>query len=445
MKTKQREKGLKYATREGVFATLMVSLCNNFLSPFALALGATNVVIGLLSSVPSIFWTSAQIPAARLAEVVRDRKLLVFLTSLISRLFWLPILLLPFLSLSPLPVLIVLVTLSTSIGSLAGPAWASIMGHLVPGDKRGSYFSRRNYLCTAAGMIATFSAGWFLDLFSKGDFTGFVTIFSLGLLFGVLSSLSFHRIPRLKFEPVDEVNVFRDFRRISRNHKFRTFLKIYFLFQFGLMVAGPFFVVQLLENLKASYLWLSLLSVTTGLSTLMVLKKWGSLCDQFSHRSVIVLTSFGISLIPFLWLFASEPAHVIPINVLGGVMWGGFNLALFNYLLEISPSGRRPAYTAIFWTVVGLANIVAPLMGGYIADYFASYEYNLKILFFLSFAFRLTAAFLFWKFLEEPVKEIVPTKVILAQIRTGLTGPLMRFTRPYNHFISRLFGPEETE
>lgn len=123
--------GMKYSTYDGMFASSMDAFTSAFVSAFALALGAGNLVIGLLSAVPQMLWTANQLTAAWTVEKTGQRKRIVIFTATISRLIWLPIAFLPFLF-PDLNMLILLVSLSTMIGAFTGPAWASLMADIVP-------------------------------------------------------------------------------------------------------------------------------------------------------------------------------------------------------------------------------------------------------------------------------------------------------------------------
>ena len=66
--------------------------------------------------------------------------------------------------LSVLPILlIVFYCLQIGVGAIAGPAWFSWMGDLVPKEKRGKYFGKRNRILQAVTIITMLTAGFLLD------------------------------------------------------------------------------------------------------------------------------------------------------------------------------------------------------------------------------------------------------------------------------------------
>src|SRR5438874_3486425 len=90
-------RGLRFSTLEGAFSTVWASLTTGaFLTGFALWLGARNVEIGFLTAIPT-FAGLIQILSSYVGERRRERKQFTAWFTLVGRLLWLPILLLPLL------------------------------------------------------------------------------------------------------------------------------------------------------------------------------------------------------------------------------------------------------------------------------------------------------------------------------------------------------------
>ena len=424
-----REKAMKYSTYDGMFASMMDAMTSAFLSAFALALGAGNVAIGLLSSVPQILWTVNQFAGAWAVERTGQRKNIVIISALVSKLLWLPVAFLPFLF-PDMTMLILLVTLATMIGAFTGPAWASWMADIVPDSIRGEYFSKRNRMTALASLFATLAAGFFLDIFPKGNTLGFTIIFIAGVASGVISASFLRKIPEIPYAAAK--NRFTEsLGHAFKNRRFKKFMAIYFLFRFGVMFGAPFMVVDLINNMHAAYIWISITAAASTLAGIMARGPVGKVSDIFGHRPVLIIGCIGAALTPLGWAFASVPEHILIINITNGIAWAAADLALFNYMLETSPRQNRATYAAIFWVVMGLAAVSAPLAGGFYADYMEGKSIiifkGLKAVFFVSFLLRLAAGLLFWKFLEEVVEKREKARtaeVAQEMFRTGIHGGL---------------------
>jgi MFS family permease len=62
----------------------------------------------------------------------------------------------------------------------------------------------------------------------------------------------------------------------------------------------------------------------------------------------------------------NAPWQVIFINTFGGVIWAGYQLAMLNMVMVMSPPERRARYAAAFQTVVFASAFLGPLLGGQI-------------------------------------------------------------------------------
>jgi MFS family permease len=418
MDKKEHERGMKYAVYEGVLASAMFAITSTFLTLFALHLGADNTTIGMVISIPASVALLMYIPAAYLIEKTNKRRIIATIASFISKSLWILVALVPIIFQGDLFWLIIILSLSSIIGAFVPPTWASLIGDIVPENKRGRYFSKRNRLCAASSLITITLAGILMDIIDKQ--TGFVILFILAGIFGISSSFTLFKFPETKSTVKVVENLKEELKRILSNSSFKRFVLILFIWQFGVSLASPFFNVHLIKNLQADYVWVSMLMFASGIAGILINRFWGNISDIFGHRIVIIMSAFGASFIPFLWFFAPSPHYLIPIAALAGASWAGMNLANFNYLLDLSKEGRRAIYSAFFWTVLGLPMISAPILGGIIADYSAKTLWmfgGLKIVFIISWIIRLFAFALFLKFLKDiPPRKTVPTRYVVQEI-----------------------------
>jgi MFS family permease len=139
--SQEREKGLKYVLYDGMMFQTMFTLSSGaFIIAFALLLGASNSIIGVLAAAPflgNIF----QIPAVLVVEKLRKRKLIAILASMVSR-AWLPVFsLIPLLFTQfGLPLLIMGIFLSGVAAAFSACSWSSWMRDLIPDEIRGIFF-----------------------------------------------------------------------------------------------------------------------------------------------------------------------------------------------------------------------------------------------------------------------------------------------------------------
>ena len=91
------ERSLRYSVRDGVAWSLMYGAGESYLQAFAIFLKATTAQITLLSALPSLLGSIAQLASAWVAGRAIRRKSLIFAGVSLQSLAWLPIIALAFL------------------------------------------------------------------------------------------------------------------------------------------------------------------------------------------------------------------------------------------------------------------------------------------------------------------------------------------------------------
>ncbi len=419
----ERKRSLDSSVRDAMFSAMMFSLTSSFFGAFAVALGADNFFVGLLASVPLLFWTIAQIPSAKVVESIGRRKKLTISSLLVSRLMFIPIILIPTALFSGDPLfLIIFVSISSFFAAFSNPAWASWMGDLVPSSVRGRYFGRRMRMHNIFLMTGLIAAALVFTAFPTATgFAGFQIIFATGLACGMISLIFLRRMSEPKFVPTEDLDIPEEHVSIRKNRRMKKFIAAFFIWHFGVMLSAPFYVVRLLKYLNADYTWVSIQALLMGISMAAFQTAWGRSTDKFGGRVILSLCAIGAAFYPLLWLFPTEPFHIIPIEILGGIAWSGVNVAYFNYLLEISPSQKRTFFLAMFFVVFGMAGTLGPLAGGMISEYFTETSFfsftGLEVVFLFSWMIRLAGALLFIKMLEElPIRTKVKTSYVFGEM-----------------------------
>ncbi|MBI3546178.1 MAG: MFS transporter, partial [Gammaproteobacteria bacterium] len=176
------ERTLRHSVRDGVAYSVMAGAGETYLAAYALFLKAGTAQISLLTALPSLLGSFAQVISAWLAGFVSRRKPIILAGVLIQALTWLPIIWLPyFFPAQAIPILIACVALYYAAGNFATPAWNSLMGDLVPERRRGRYFARRTQLMSMTTFLSLVGAGLLLNYLEATQMTwlGFNIAFSM--------------------------------------------------------------------------------------------------------------------------------------------------------------------------------------------------------------------------------------------------------------------------
>ena len=194
-KKMEKKRTMKLSVKEGAFASMTVGFGETNITPFALALNASNFQVGLLSSLAGVLAPLSRIFGSKLLEKFRRKRVIITAVSL-QALMWIPILSLGilfwkgFFQNNLIIFLILFYSLYAILGAIAGPSWFSLMGDLVPEKVRGRYFSKRNKITGTVALLATLVAAFFLDYFkTKGlALIAFSILFFLACIFRLISA-----------------------------------------------------------------------------------------------------------------------------------------------------------------------------------------------------------------------------------------------------------------
>ena len=70
--------------------------------------------------------------------------------------------------------------------------------------------------------------------------------------------------------------------------------------------------------------------------TLISMPYWGKLIDRYGMIKVLKASSFLVALFPLLYILVRIPEGLIFVQFLDGLIFAGFNLALANFVYNVS-------------------------------------------------------------------------------------------------------------
>ena len=380
---------------DGFFASASDNIVVTYLVVYLVTVGATQAQIGMMSSLSSLSAAVLLLPGAMLVERLGRRRGVVLVGGGWARIALLCLALLPFVANGPwlIAAAIALSISRDAMANLSYPAWMAMTGDIVPMEGRGKFFSSRNFIMGLAGIVTTLVAGLVISRIQQP--LGYQAMLLVAFGIGLFSVFSFSRLsdrPRPAALPqVKKPFSWKALLAEMRAHReFTTFAAITALWNFTLNIAGPFFNVYMVQNLHADAAMIGLASIATSVATMLVQPRLGVLNDRWGARRLTLISGLLIPILPFCWLFIDAPWQIIPVNLLGGALWGGFNMGSFNYLLEIAPEERRARYSAVFQIVVTLSLAVGAALGSFVVT-----QYGYMAVFLSSAVGRLVCMLLF--------------------------------------------------
>lgn len=400
--TDEVKHNLRWFWFDGLFAAASDNIILTYIVLYLLSLGATRTQIGLMSSFSNLTAALLLLPGAFLVERIGRRKQITLaFGGGLGRLVVLTLALLP-LFLGNESLVFVAIALSVTrdaMNNLSFPAWMSLTGDIVPLEVRGRYFGSRNFIMGVAGMTTILLVGEWITRTDQP--LGYQLAIGLAFILGLASTYSFSRLKdpadqKIPSQPLPP-NLLGIFRDVKKHPIFLTLCVTTFLWNFSINVAGPFFSVYMVQDLKATATMVGIASIIGNLCRLIVQRKVGELADRWGPRRVQLISMILIPIVPALWAFSTAMFQIYFIEVLAGIVWGAYNLASFNFLLSLIPEDQRARYSALFQLTVTLALASGAALGSWVIT-----QWGYRGVFLFSAMGRFIAALFFARYVIPP-------------------------------------------
>ncbi|UCH14760.1 MAG: MFS transporter [Bacteroidales bacterium] len=376
------KKGLRYVIRDGIASQILVTLTGGtFMVAFALKLGASNSVIGLLAAIPPLAQI-IQLPSVYLIQKVKNRRAITTFAAMTGRIFFFLIALIPVLFKSTLAqgALFVFLLLSSAFAAVATCSWNSWMRDLIPQDNLGNFVSKKMSIAMLTGVFFSIAGGFFIDYwiqwFPENEIFGFSILFITGFFAGEAGAYFISSIPEPQLK-VTSMNIFKVITVPFKDANFRNLVKFTATWSFTMNIVAPFFTVYLLKMLHYEMSFVIILSVISQIFNLMFLRIWGRISDKFSNKSVLGVCATIYILCVLAWTFTTVPdIHsftrplIIIIHVFMGIAISGITLGQSNIGLKLAPQGQATSFLAANTFIISITAGLAPILGGYFADFF---------------------------------------------------------------------------
>jgi MFS family permease len=381
---KEVQRGLRNVIGDGLATQVMTTLTTSvFLVAFALALGASDLVIGMLAAIPPLSGIM-QIPTIYLVEKFRTRRSITMIASALSRAFLLVIAFIPLIVpfSTALPIVLAALVLNSLLANVGGCSFNSWMHDLVPQSVLGRFFSKKMLLSTAVAIPTALLAGYFVDVwiatFPELELVAYTILFVAGFIAGMLGIVQISKIPEPQMASVEKIPPFVELlKQPFQDVNFKNLIWFQTSWNFAVNLALPFLTVYMLRGLGMDMTTVVILTALQQLTMVAFFKIWGNLSDKYSHKSVLrvsgplLLVSFALwaSLSLFKGSMVVLPM-VVGIHMLWGMSTAGVNLATSSIGLKLAPQGKGTSYMASFMLFTQLAAAISPLLGGMVSQYF---------------------------------------------------------------------------
>ncbi len=416
----------------------MVGLGETYLPLFVLTVGLTEVMSGLVVSVPVLLGGALQMISPWAVAVLKSHKRWVLCCSMLQAASFVPLIVAAIVGYIPSWAALVVASLYWAGGLGTGPAWNVWIGTLVPRTIRAHFFAKRTRLQQGT-VLAGFLAGGFAlqagkqhDL-SLGDQHD-TTLMVFGVLFAVacicrIASAAF-LTSQTEPQPLppdrQSVPVFEQLRRYRHSAGGRLLLYI-IVVQFGVWITGPYFAPYMNRKLHFSYVDYAVLIAFSFVFKIMALPLCGRLAKRWGARRLLTLGGIGIVPLAGMWSVSDNYAWLCLTQVTAGVSWAAYELAFFLLFFESIPAKERVSVLTLFNLLNSLALAAGAMIGGTILHYAGETPAAYHALFTVSSAWRALALIVLWRvpYIDVPADSVSMQLEELSPTGDLLEGPIL--------------------
>lgn len=345
-----------------------------YLPVFLTRLGASNLAIGLLASLPALSGLLFGIPVGRFLQSRRQ----VVPSFAVSRFLLLSCYaltgLIPvFFSDFRVEIIIALWAVATIPQIFVNVCFTLVMAGVAGPEGRYYLMSRRWSILGLTTALTVAVAGQVLDriVFPLNYEIVFILL-SLGALVSFYYS-SHIVLPDQVAPPPDEPGALYKRVRDTFNHvrAYPLFVRqtiSVFVFRLGLSFALPLFPLYYVRNINASDASIGWINTVQGSVLIVAYFFWSRISRKLGARFALLTTTFALALYPLLVALTPSVEGVIVLAGLAGIFQAGIDLVFFDALVSSLPAESSPTFVGIYQTTGNLALFLGPLIGTFLAN-----------------------------------------------------------------------------
>jgi len=371
---------------------------------FISSLTDSTTLIGLIASAHILGWQLPQLFTAKHVSRLRRYKSLVMLMTFHER--W------PFFALAVLCLLIPTIGTQVALvlafilllwhsfgGGLAGTAWQSMIGKIIPANRIGTFYGSQSSAANLFSSAGAVVAGIILARVAAPN--NFAVCFFITGVMMVISWVFLAKMREPEHVPVEtapvQQNIWKNARHILRRDvNYRWFLIARILAQ-GAAAAISFYTIYAVRQFdmqpETAGVMAGLLLIGQTLASPIL--GWAG--DHWGHRRVFILGVLILIASVVMAMAASSLTLFYVVFTLAGfanaVLW----TTSMSITMEFGTQAERPFYIGLTNTIIAPATLFAPIIGGWLAD-----SFNFHVMFVIVALVGLASVIIFQTMFADP-------------------------------------------
>jgi MFS family permease len=335
------------------------------------------ILIGLIPAINAVGWQLPQLLNANQVSRLRQYKPMVMLMTIHERIPFLGLALVAWMlpTFGPaitLPlVFLLLIWQGLGAGFTANP-WQSMIAKIIPSDYRGRFWGVQaavaNIMIAATAVLAGYMLGWIEHP------NNFALLFLAAFVMYALSmgalGLTREPVDDEKELPAKTRSPFKGMGEILKHDRnFAWFLVLRVVYQFATM-GFAFYIVYGLRRFDMDGVTAGLLTAALTISQTVANVIMGWLADRWGHRTMLIFGMLMVSISSLLAWAAPDLSWFYAVFIFSGLANVAFWTIGMAMTVEFGTEATRPVYIGMSNTLIAPATILAPLLGGLVADAF---------------------------------------------------------------------------
>jgi len=347
---------------------IIVAFSNGFASPFVsvflVQLKASASSVGLLSSLTNLISNVFQPFWGAVSDFFGKRSSVVVLGGAGASVIWLLAI-----GTRTAQYLIELIALQAFLNSMVTPALSALVGELSPSMRRGRVAASINLFSSLGSLVATLISGYMMMKNTGSLTTMYAVPFALAGSFGLAGNLVMLKVKEHHYSSRRSINLGGLVQPLREDDRFRHFAVVSFWSMLIQSLPWGLFPFVMIDVVHADMFQVAVISAINGASIMVVQRTAGRLVDKYGRKPFVLAGKFGLSAFPLFYAFASSVTWLYLGNFESGIFNGLLMVAVFAYLVDVSPVEKRGSYFGVYNGLTGVAMGIGALVGGYLGDF----------------------------------------------------------------------------
>jgi MFS family permease len=381
---------------------------------FVATMTSSAVLIGLIPAIHNVGWQFPQLLTANRISRMERYKPYVMLMTLNERLPFVGLAIVSFLlpqigsKIALIFTFLLLIWQGMGAGMTAN-AWQLMISKVIPADSLATFFGGQSAAANLLASVGAILAGIILGKLNSAY--SFALCFLSAVVMLIISWICLNQtreFPRIiNTATQHQAPLWKNIKQILTTDKvFRSFLGSRFFSQFGMM-AFAFYTVYAVKILGMDNIAVGIVTSILLITQTVANPVLGWFSDHWSRKWILVIGGICAVLSAILAVVIHEPGWFWIVFVLCGISNTAFWTIGMTLALGFGNEKEKPMYVGMSNTLIAPATILAPLLGGFLAD-LLGYTFTFK----LSAVFGVISVFLLIFFVKDPPKAVMePLKI----------------------------------